>query len=92
MKADFINQSDNIFTDISSEMWREYSFANKDRIYTHEGYSDLVRFRIYLPKKLSVSESGGHRIFDDSGRCHYIPAGWVHIEWEVFSGSPHFVK
>jgi hypothetical protein len=31
--------------------------------------------------KLSVSSSGGHRIFSADGQSHYIPSGWIHLTW-----------
>ena len=76
----FNNATDLEFTDISSELWREYQFLGGDRI------------RIEEPLKLNVSESGGHRIFDSAGISHYIPAGWVHLQWAVKDGAPNFVK
>lgn len=90
--AEFRNESGLTFTDISSELYREYTFPNDKRIYTDNGYVDVVKVRVYLPLKLNVSDSGGHRIFDKSGKSHYIPKGWVHLEWEASAGSPHFVK
>lgn len=39
---------------------------------------------------LHVSESGGHRIVDDNGVGHYVPAGWIHLWWEVARNEPHF--
>ena len=76
----FDNRSDLEFTDISSEMWREYRFAGGDVI------------RIERPLRLHVSESRGHRIFDAQGRSHYIPAGWIHLTWDTKEGAPNFVR
>ena len=76
----FINESDLAFTDISSELWREYRFAGGDVV------------RIEQPLKLNVSESRGHRVFDAQGRSHYIPWGWIHLSWEAKEGAPNFVR
>lgn len=72
------NNSDHVFVDISSEVYRQYRFSN----------GTLVL--IDHPVALSVSASGGHRIFDGE-KSHYVPSGWVHLSWEVRGGEPHFV-
>jgi hypothetical protein len=36
---------------------------------------------IESPKTLIVSENG-HRIITKDGQSHYIPYGWIHLEWE----------
>lgn len=76
----FKNESDLEFSDISSEKWREYKFANGETV------------RIEQPLQLNVSDSGGHRIFDASGVSHYVPAGWIHLQWESKDGAPNFVR
>jgi len=76
----FSNTSINEFVEIE-EVYRTYTFIK-------EGYKyDIV---VHLPRQLSVSESGGHRIYSEDGKSHYIPSGWVHIEWEVPVGAPNF--
>lgn len=77
---EFRNESNLTFIDISSEVYRKYYFANG------------VVVHIGSPLKLNVSESGGHRIFDAFNKCHYIPKGWVHLQWEAKPDQPHFVK
>ena len=57
------------WTDISSEEYREYTFPNGEKV------------KIESPKKLNVSDSGGHRVVDGEGKGHYIPNGWIHLEW-----------
>lgn len=76
----FENASGLEFNDISTELWREYRFLGGETI------------RIESPLQLNVSESGGHRIFDAEGVSHYIPAGWIHLQWTVSEGAPNFVK
>lgn len=76
----FKNASDLEFADISTELWREYRFLGGETI------------RINRPLRLNVSESGGHRIFDSEGTSHYIPKGWIHLQWVVADGAPNFVK
>ena len=80
-KSEFKNESGLVFTDISSEFYREYSFSN------------LKKLRILRPLFINVSKTGGHRIIDDNGACYYIQPteGW-YIQWAVKSGEPHFVK
>lgn len=68
------------FTDISSEQFREYTFAGGDVV------------RIEKPSKLHVSESGGHRVLDGAGESHYIPPKWIRLRWVAKEGSPPFVK
>ena len=67
------------WTDISSEIIRQYHFG------------DTV-VQIDFPCWLHVSASGGHRILDEDGYCHYIRCGWEHIMWRVKKDAPHFVK
>ncbi|WP_028003164.1 hypothetical protein [Sinorhizobium meliloti] len=74
---EFRNNSGLEFKDISSEVSRTYHFAQRS-------------FTIDEPLKLNVSASGGHRIFDASGKSHYIPAGWLHLEWVAKEDAPHF--
>lgn len=72
------NESDNKFVDISSEMYRSYQFP------------DHV-VRIEKPQYLAVT-AGGHRLLDAEQVSHYIPKGWVHLEWKAYQDKPHFVK
>lgn len=74
------NDTDAEFTDISSEYWRRYTFVS--------GMLVVIEH----PAWLNVSDSGGHRILDQQGYCHYIPYGWIHLEWQVKDDAPHFVK
>ena len=74
----FVNESEHEFSDISSERYRVYVFEN-------------CEVRIEHPQKISVSKSGGHRLWDGT-RSHYIPPRWVHLYWQPFDGEPHFVK
>jgi hypothetical protein len=78
------NASKHQFTEISSEMYREYTFPAK------EG-GRFVKVRINNPTHLSVSESGGHRLLDADGVSHYVPSGWVHLSWKAKEGQPNFV-
>jgi hypothetical protein len=65
-----------VVMDISTEMVRTYTFPGGDKV------------TIRWPLKLHVSASRGHRIVDAAGKGHYIPFGWIHIEWEVKPGAP----
>jgi hypothetical protein len=77
---EFRNASKAEFSDLSSETYREYSFARDGK---------TVKVRIDNPLKLAVSQNG-HRVFDAAGVSHYIPSGWHHLQWEVKEGKPHF--
>jgi len=75
---EFKNESKNVFKVINAEKYRIY----------HWGDGSTVR--IENPTHLHVSNSGGHRLFDEQGVSHYIPSGWIHISWEAKSGKPNF--
>ncbi|MBK3780132.1 hypothetical protein G3A43_07665 [Paraburkholderia aspalathi] len=77
------NESKHTFIDISSELYREYTFPGRGRV--------SITVRIDNPTDLSVSESGGHRLLDAEGVSHYIPAGWVELRWKARDGAPNFV-
>lgn len=76
----FINESGLKFDDISSEKTRIYHF------------SDGNTLLIENPSKLNVSKSGGHRLYDEQGKCYYVAPKWNYIEWLVEEGKPNFVK
>lgn len=75
----FVNESNNTFSDISSEEFRSYVFPGGEVV------------TISKPVQLSISP-GGHRLFDESGISHYVPKGWVHLKWKAKDGQPNFVK
>jgi hypothetical protein len=75
---EFVNKSGLEFKDVSAEEYREYLFPSG------------VSVRVQAPLRLNVSASGGHRIFDADGVSHYIPAGWVHLQWKSKAGAAHF--
>lgn len=58
---------------IMDEAWRQYTFA------------DGVVVRVEHPTHLYVTENG-HRITDANLHGHYVPSGWVHLEWAVNDG------
>ncbi len=68
------------FQDISDEVWRKYE------------YPDGTKVIIKHPAAVAVSNKyrnfggNGHRLVDSAGLSHYIPAGWVHLSWQVISG------
>lgn len=78
--TELINKSNHKFTDIGTERYREYH------------YPDGTNLHINWPSQLSVSESGGHRLMDLTGKCYYIPTGWRYITWVPIEGQSHFVK
>ena len=65
-----------VFTDISNEKYREYTFP------------DMV-VRVDNPVQLNVKrkpEGDSHRIVDANGKAFYIPAGWRMLAWEGKNG------
>lgn len=76
----FHNMSEHDFTDIDSEEYRTYEWPDGKSVTIKE------------PLKLSVSKSGGHRLYDAEGVSHYIPAGWIHLSWRARNGQPNFVR
>jgi hypothetical protein len=78
MGKHFKNSSELEFKDISHEA---------ARIYVYPG-GDLIE--IIEPRKLHVSASGGHRIFDAAGNSWYIPGNYIAIRWNVKQGEDHF--
>ena len=50
------------------EVFRTYVFPGGEEVTIDE------------PQYLIVSDNG-HRVLDDSDRCHYIPYGWIHLFW-----------
>jgi len=76
---DFKNEGGNEFINIDSELFRTYYFPKGDTV------------KILNPLKLCVKENG-HRVWDAQNVSHYIPSGWIHLEWKVKNGRPNFVK
>jgi hypothetical protein len=66
------------FQDISNELYRTYVFPNGSQVTIHE------------PQGLNVkrkADGDSHRLFDTTGTCHYVPAGWVHLFWQAKPGT-----
>lgn len=78
-----INETDLVFTDISSEESRTYVFPS---------VGGTIEINITDPIWLNVSASGGHRILDADGISYYVKPGWILLEWRAKSGKPNFVK
>lgn len=78
--TEFRNESGLEFVDISSESSRYYDFGERGIV------------TIEAPLKLNVSTNGGHRIFDENGKSHYIATGWIALSWVARDGQPNFVK
>jgi len=82
MAVELGNETQFDFMDISSEQYREYV---NDR--------GEVWYRVEHPQWLAVSDSGGHRILDEAGVCHYVqPEKCFAIRWKVYADMPHFVR
>ncbi len=79
--ASFRNGTKHKFHDISAEMFRTYQ------------YPDGSFLTINGPLLLNTNHaSGGHRVFDVSGDCHYVKGGWNEIKWRVYFEEDHFSK
>ena len=59
----------------------ELSPEEKTRTYTFPNGSVSVND----VKRISVSDSGTHRLETSDGKKHIIPTGWLHIELDVDS-------
>jgi hypothetical protein len=57
--------------DISVEVSREYVFA--------DGFAYSIKHPVTLYTRPG---SDSHRVVDDQGIAHYIPAGWRIIRWQ----------
>jgi hypothetical protein len=77
----FLNETELKFSDISSEVEREY--LRFDETLKLDGE----------PLYLNVSKSGGHRLYTSTKWCYYVQPreGWA-IRWKVKKGQPSFVK
>ena len=75
----FLNLSKFRFVDITSELFREYIYANGSKI------------TIHYPLKLSVANNNAHRVFDSAGLSYYIPPNWISIVWKAKPGAPNFI-
>ena len=82
---ELINSTTKEFEDISSESYRKYYFGTKNP------FKNFDVITIKAPQYLYVSPSG-HRVLDGDGVSHYIPSGFLHIEWKAKEGKPPFVK
>jgi len=86
-KEAFINGTDLVFNDISSEREREYLLFSENKPLVIEGGP------LYL--NVSKSSAGGHchRLYTDEGWCYYIKPdqGWA-IRWKVRKDKSCFVK
>lgn len=74
------NDSENKFTEIASEEYREYRLSDGDWLRIEATH-------------LHVSASGGHRLLDRHGVSWYLKASdWNALRWKAKDGQPHFVK
>lgn len=79
MLNDDWNTTELKFMDISAEAERTYHFPGGNT------------FTIPSPTHLHVSASGGHRLMNEEGMGHYVPAGFLAITWTPKEGHPTFV-
>ena len=75
------NNPDLEFSDLSDERWRIYTFVEDGKEFN---------IKIVEPTHLNVSKSGGHRVFDSENISHYIPCGWIHLQWKAKEGRLPF--
>jgi len=79
----FTDNLDLIFYDISEELYRTYIYP--DGIITIEKPLAVCWKEEYRP-------FGGspHRVVDSQGTAHYLPAGWIGMEWQKDDNTPLF--
>ncbi len=80
-------------SDMATAKWDDLS-DEKYRTYTFPGGNE---YTIYRPQKLNVKakpEGHSHRVISHTTEgkpvSHYIPAGWIALEWEVVKGAVPF--
>ena len=66
------------FRELVGEVWRRYTFPDNTVVTVN-----AVRY-------LAVVDNGNHFLLDATGRSHFIPSGWNHLEWTVEPDAPHF--
>ena len=65
--------------DISTQAWREYQFPNGICVLVENPVALALSPRL---NNLPVAYGGNsHRIVDAAGVSHYIPRGWVRLQW-----------
>lgn len=74
-----INTSKLKFFVTTGEIYRTYVYPGFDEV-TVSGTTHMAIDR----------SDGSHRLLDDSGKAHHIPAGFIHLYWEVEDGMPQF--
>ena len=75
----FINDTNFRFINITSELLREYIYANGSKLTIHN------------PLRLSIANNNDHRVFDASGLSYYIPPNWIAIVSKARPGAPNFI-
>lgn len=78
-KIELNNKTDKKFIDISTEEFRTYYWSGGSSVTIND------------PQWLSIGETG-HRVLDLLGISHYIPYGWIHLNWKARQGEAHFVR
>jgi hypothetical protein len=63
----------NEWKDISNEQWRTYRWESGATV------------TVVKPKSLFVSANGHRIVCEDRG--HYVPMGWIHLEWAAKPGE-----
>lgn len=69
---------------ISVEMWREYDVM----VRVAPGEYITRTIRIENPVRLYITDSGSHRVVDEDGVVHRIPANFIALRWKVHPGYP----
>ena len=88
MAKELIEDTGLNFRDISNEVKRTYLMVGSG--------GQLIDQHIHNPQWLAISASGGHRLMDGEGVCHYIPkaspsqCGYIAVSWTVRDGESHF--
>lgn len=78
MAVELRNATSLPFRSVEGEEWRRYT------------YPDGTVVTVNKVRYLAVVDNDNAYLLDETGRAHFIPRGWVHLEWVVEADAPHF--
>ena len=72
------------FQDISDEIFRSYVFPDGQVVNVESPVAVAISVSSVRPRHGSCHS---HRVVDESGSVHYIPAGWLKLSWKNKTGT-----
>lgn len=72
------------FQDISDEQYRSYVFSDGQTVTVESPVAVAVSTSSVRPRYGSYHS---HRVVDNAGTVHYIPAGWLKLTWRNKPGT-----